>query len=282
MKLSRCIKTWFPNDFWGRSGLAQRSEELTPLYANRGRNGPRARTPERLRTCILHEYWELGVVKAGTGDLFLSPSSPPSFPLYANVLFLIPPRTHHTDCFEGEIDTLFIGLRGTLLDTLTPKRPLWTESRELTELAETLWLRSLGRPGKIGPALDAIARTLVAELFRLDDSGTRCRDTQAIDSAISHLHEHLGSRVAVAELAERLRCSTGHFHRLFKKRTGMTPNVYLNRLRVQKAMQLLRHSRLPIAEIARQTGFPDSAYFDRVFRKITGASPLAYRRHDYA
>lgn len=62
----------------------------------------------------------------------------------------------------------------------------------------------------------------------------------------------------------------------------MTPNVYLNRLRVQKAMQMLRHSRLPIAEVARQTGFPDSAYFDRVFRKMTGTRPLAYRQHEGA
>lgn len=282
MKPSRCINIWFAEDFWERSGVARRSAELTPLFADRGRDGPRSRTPERIRTCLLHDYWELGIIKAGTGDMFLSPSPSPSFPLQPDVVFLIPPQTHHTDCLEGEIDTLFIGLRGSLLDALEPKRPLWAESRELAELAEQLWLRALGRPGKIGPTLDAIARALVAELFRLADDRAQCRDTQAVDRVISYLQEHLTRSVTVTDLAERLRCSTGHFHRLFKKRTGMTPNAYLNRLRVQKAMQMLRHSRLPIAEVARQTGFPDSAYFDRVFRKMTGASPLAYRRHERA
>jgi len=282
MKSSGCINIWFTKNFWDRSGIARRSAELTPLCADRGRDGPRSRTPDRIRTCLLHDYWELGIIKAGRGDMFLSPSPSPSFPLQPNVVFLIPPRTHHTDCLEGEIDTIFIGLRGSLLDAVKPKRPLWAESRELTELAETLWLRALGRPGKIGPTLDAIARTIVAELFRLSENRIQCRDTQTIDRTITYLQEHLTRNVAVAELAERLRCSTGHFHRLFKKRTGMTPNVYLNRLRVQKAMQMLRHSRLPIAEVARQTGFPDSAYFDRVFRKMTGTRPLAYRQHEGA
>jgi AraC-like DNA-binding protein len=66
--------------------------------------------------------------------------------------------------------------------------------------------------------------------------------------------------------------------RVFRKATGQTPIDYLVRLRIQKSISLLRNTDQPIIEIALESGFNDSNYFTRQFRKLTNESPSAYRK----
>lgn len=63
----------------------------------------------------------------------------------------------------------------------------------------------------------------------------------------------------------------------FKKETGVTPVVYLNRCRVSQAKALLVSSRQSLAEVARAVGFSDQKNFERVFQREVGVSPSAYR-----
>jgi AraC-like DNA-binding protein len=65
--------------------------------------------------------------------------------------------------------------------------------------------------------------------------------------------------------------------RVFRKATGQTPIEYLVRLRIQKAMELLRTTDRTITEIAMDVGFNDSNYFARQFRRLTDRSPRAFR-----
>jgi AraC-like DNA-binding protein len=72
--------------------------------------------------------------------------------------------------------------------------------------------------------------------------------------------------------------SRSNFMRVFRKATGQTPIDYLVRLRIQKSISLLRNTDQPIIEIALESGFNDSNYFTRQFRKLTNESPSAYRK----
>ncbi len=63
----------------------------------------------------------------------------------------------------------------------------------------------------------------------------------------------------------------------FRKETGVTPIVYLNRCRVNQAKALLVSSRQSLAEVARAVGVSDRKYFERVFQREVGVSPSAYR-----
>jgi transcriptional regulator GlxA family with amidase domain len=65
---------------------------------------------------------------------------------------------------------------------------------------------------------------------------------------------------------------------LFKQNTGLTPNDYLQRLRIAKARELLTTTSQSVTEIAFAAGFASSQYFSRVFRKYTGQMPSEYRR----
>jgi two-component system response regulator YesN len=55
-------------------------------------------------------------------------------------------------------------------------------------------------------------------------------------------------------------------------------NDYLNRVRINKACNLLKDTKLPISEIGSQVGYADHSYFCRVFKKITGRTPSEWKR----
>jgi transcriptional regulator GlxA family with amidase domain len=100
---------------------------------------------------------------------------------------------------------------------------------------------------------------------------------ETIIEAQQWLQEHLGDSVSMAALASRLRLPTRTLNRRFRQATGLSPQSYLQRLRINHAKELLRHSNLGIAEIAWQLGLQDASYFSQLFRRHSGVSPLRYR-----
>ncbi|WP_372807199.1 AraC family transcriptional regulator [Pontiella sp.] len=82
----------------------------------------------------------------------------------------------------------------------------------------------------------------------------------------------------LAELLDIAHMSRSNLMRVFRKATGQTPIEYLVRLRIQRAMAMLRNTDLSITEIAMAVGFNDSNYFTRQFRRILGESPRSFRQ----
>lgn len=87
----------------------------------------------------------------------------------------------------------------------------------------------------------------------------------------------LHSPIYVEDLASESNMSTFHFARSFKKTTGHSPHKYLTTMRLEKAVTLLA-TKIPLAEVASDSGFSDQAHFTRVFKKKMGITPAAYRR----
>jgi AraC-like DNA-binding protein len=76
----------------------------------------------------------------------------------------------------------------------------------------------------------------------------------------------------------RVACvSPAHFSRQFRATFGETPHRYLQRRRVERAMELLRETQRPVSEICLDVGFTSLGTFSRTFRDIVGESPSAYR-----
>jgi len=88
---------------------------------------------------------------------------------------------------------------------------------------------------------------------------------------------NLQSEASIESVAEVARCSRWRLFVLFKESTGMTPNDYWLRLRIEHAQALLSSSTLPVTKIAMDSGFSTSQYFSTVFKKYTGISPSEYR-----
>jgi AraC-like DNA-binding protein len=88
---------------------------------------------------------------------------------------------------------------------------------------------------------------------------------------------HIDQPIRLEELAAAAAVSPFHFHRQFKKATGMTPHEYILRTRIERAKELLSGSELPLVEVAAQVGYADQSHFTSTFRKMTSVTPRGYR-----
>ena len=100
---------------------------------------------------------------------------------------------------------------------------------------------------------------------------------QAVQSTIAFMESHLAETNSIEKVAEAVHCSRAKLFEIFKDATGMTPNDYWQRLRIDRAQQLLTGSNKSITDIAMDCGFSTSQYFSSVFRKYSGVSPSHYR-----
>jgi AraC family transcriptional regulator len=94
----------------------------------------------------------------------------------------------------------------------------------------------------------------------------------------SRLLDDLGADTNLSELAALCGLSRSYFIRAFKQITGMPPHRWLLMERVKHAKELLRGTKLPIAEIAVACGFADQSHLTRVFSKVLHIGPAAWRR----
>ncbi len=101
---------------------------------------------------------------------------------------------------------------------------------------------------------------------------------QYLEPALRYIDEHFAQDFPLTILATQAGISSQHLCRLFKEILHMRPNEYLTCRRLSEAKNLLLHTRLPIADIGSQCGFPDAGYFSTVFKRYEGMSPAEYRR----
>jgi AraC-like DNA-binding protein len=98
-------------------------------------------------------------------------------------------------------------------------------------------------------------------------------------AAIQLAHTNIG--INVQELADACNQSRFAIHRSFVETYGTTPKNYLDSMRLQKALALLKDSNYPIAKIAKNTGFTNANYFAKFFRKKTGMTPTQFRNQRF-
>jgi AraC family transcriptional regulator len=93
-----------------------------------------------------------------------------------------------------------------------------------------------------------------------------------------YIDARLAGRIRVEELANLLNLSESHFSRAFRRAFGTSAYNYLTRRRVEVAQSLMLTSREPLSEIALRCGLFDQSHLARVFRRIVGETPAAWRR----
>ena len=92
------------------------------------------------------------------------------------------------------------------------------------------------------------------------------------------LEANLDGKIALQQLAEACDLSVGHFARAFKQTFRKPPYKWLTERRVDRARDLMTNSRLPLADIAIQSGFADQSALNRTFKRLHGVAPGIWRR----
>lgn len=98
-----------------------------------------------------------------------------------------------------------------------------------------------------------------------------------VENIKTYIRENMTYAISITELAAVFNYSSKYLGRLFKARAGESIQQYCNRIKVNQAKIMLTETNLSVEQIAAETGFNSLTYFDRVFCKITGMSPNAYR-----
>lgn len=133
------------------------------------------------------------------------------------------------------------------------------------------------------------ARTCVARALDLlhRDSASACGPASCVQGgladwqvrrALAHIEAHLGSKIRVKDLAALTRLSASHFTRAFKQSVGQAPMTFVTARRMELAKRLLLATEDSISQISLACGMCDQAHLTRVFRRVVGESPTAWRR----
>jgi len=94
----------------------------------------------------------------------------------------------------------------------------------------------------------------------------------------AYIEEHLPVTIRLEDLARLARLSHSHFCRAFKESLGQPAHAYVMRRRVQRAQRLMLTTAESLSQIAAQCGMADQAHFCKLFRRLVGESPNAWRR----
>jgi len=99
-----------------------------------------------------------------------------------------------------------------------------------------------------------------------------------LTKSIEFMRANLTRSLNLQELSRHSGLSPTRYSALFREQTGSSPVEHHIRLRMQAACHLLDTTALSVKEVAAELGYPDPYYFSRIFQKILGCSPVAYRR----
>lgn len=112
-----------------------------------------------------------------------------------------------------------------------------------------------------------------------DFSADKSPQVAALSRALAFMELHLSEAVSLADIAASAYLSPRQLQRLFQSYYSESPMKYLQKMRLENALDLLVRRKLSVAAAARQSGFEDISYFTRVFRANYGITPSAARRH---
>jgi AraC family transcriptional regulator len=132
-------------------------------------------------------------------------------------------------------------------------------------LAHALAMRFLLYKSRSGDTQNSSAKPLPPTILR------RIRD---------RIEAELDTALPLAALANESGYSRAHFLRMFRATTGLTPHQYVVERRLSTAQQLLRQSKMLLADIALKCGFSSQTHMNDVFRKRLGITPQQYRRNN--
>jgi AraC-like DNA-binding protein len=262
----------------------------------------RIRHPIAIAQRIIFDH-ELVLFLAGRGRFVLNSTV---YAIAPHSLFLIPPFTPHTiETAPGipcEHIAIHFDLTGDLPHAEQPSRRTPYAIRlprglhfprhamlQPHDRLEDAFVQLLRAHAAIDPLAPLDARShllaILTQLLRLGshqqrqglDPAHRRHAEARIGRAIEFAASHLAQKLAADDLAAAAGLSLSHFTRMFHAWTGYAPMEYLRRLRIERARQLLGDLDLSIKQIAHRTGFDDAYHFSKVFRKLQGLPPTAYR-----
>ena len=101
---------------------------------------------------------------------------------------------------------------------------------------------------------------------------------KSVQMMIDYTEKHYQEDLSIQNLADYCSINPNYASQIFRQETGVTFVSYLTSLRIEHAAWLLTHTDQTVFTIATQVGYSDYFYFTKVFKKVKGCTPTAYRK----
>ncbi|OGV56756.1 MAG: hypothetical protein A2017_09835 [Lentisphaerae bacterium GWF2_44_16] len=206
--------------------------------------------------------------------------------LFRNDWTLLNPGQAHTYKSIGDWSFLYVKFEGKFIDYIIKDFSFFKRDnlyfRQTDNNSEQIFFRlaeSRKNPGHTGEIQrNALLLELLSSLHR--SYAAKGVSENPLHEAQKYIMENLDGHISLEMLAKKANMSLSHFVRVFKERMGYTPINLINKLRIERAQELIRqYSGVKVSEIGRMSGFKDPFYFSRVFRKWTKMSPEDFKKY---
>lgn len=118
-----------------------------------------------------------------------------------------------------------------------------------------------------------LSRNYMSDMLSEKISEKRKRNLARLNQVLSYIDQHSAERISNKKLADMMYLSEDRFGHLFRKNVGISPQLYINEMRLQKAKELIQSTNYTITEISRMVGFQDYNHFGRQFQRRYGCTP---------
>ena len=179
-------------------------------------------------------------------------------------------------------DYRWLTLDGPLCDAVVRSFGLARRVRRAGACPDDLFMQLEGHLSDVTPLGERRASAVAFAILAAAAGAPRRRspDDRTTEALIARIgRDYADPDLTVHALARELGIHRSSLSRLFKRRMGVSPQQCLVSTRIQRAMELLRETDLPVAQVALATGYTDPNYFARAMRKVVGLAPLEFRRH---
>lgn len=131
------------------------------------------------------------------------------------------------------------------------------------------------------PGYEFRAKTLLQQLFiaihqNIKKQNQNYSTSLKIEKVIQYMQQNINHRVTLAELSDLVQLSSTYLSRAFKEITGYSIIEFFNKMKMDKAKEMILEGDKKIKEVAQTLGFTDEFYFSRIFKRIQGLSPSEF------
>ena len=131
------------------------------------------------------------------------------------------------------------------------------------------------------PGYEFMTKTLLQQLLiaiyqNIKKQNRNYSTSLKVEKIIEYMHQNINSKITLTELSEMVQLSPTYLSRTFKDTTGYSVIEFFNKIKIDKAKELIIEGNKKIKEVAQTLGFADEFYFSRIFKKIEGISPSEF------
>ena len=236
---------------------------------------------------VLNEY-QLLYITSGSGTF--SSQSGGTHKVQAGCMFLLFPNEWHSYSPDPESgwNEYWIGFNGDLMknweqeEFFSKEHPFFNVglNEDLIGMYKRAIIIAEAQEANYQQALSGIACNLLGMSIYLSRNKTFISNdiSTKINQAKMRIHEDISS-IKPEDIAKSMHMSYSKFRKIFKEYTGFAPSQYIQEVKITLAKEMLTNTAMSIKEIAFELGYDNSDYFFTVFRKMTGITPLSYRKH---